>query len=700
MPGEIAEKASHFTYLKDFRTQQCPDFLQHKCSHHRPYNCFSWHFVNQKRRRPIKKKDGTFNYSPDIYCSHYDETTGVCPYGDECALLHRVAGDVERRYHPRYYKTCMCVHETDSKGHCVKNGPHCAYAHGPDDLRMPVFDANEENSISSDMSCNLLAAHLEKDIQYNEDPNWNDPHYVLINYKTEQCHRPHRLCRQGYACPSFHNPRDKRRSPKVFKYRSTPCPNVKRGDEWGDPPLCDAGDSCSYCHTRTEQQFHPEIYKSSKCNDMVQTGYCPRGQFCAFAHLEKELNEPWDALIGSEATLSEFVEAALPTPPCSSNVSNKISEKKEVHADQNGIRKSSLTLETQSTGVVLAEDIMASPLSKPEPIGKRRTVSLSEGSANFTRSLGTLHERQPLQLKNVYETKLDSTKESFPNFYFPTLSSSMQDKSILSPRNSAPSAHYPAEDTVESVIVNALEEDLGFSGLNLPSYDRDDTESLCSSLGSSFPPFGPYFQAAGSTRPVAIPSSMNNNAKQQAKDMSGSFSSQVDVFGRSCPIPPIGSEHAAHMLQSKNHHASSVSGDMGLGSFQNVVNPQMMFSTSSHPLSPVVGHMLNRSNLEKAEEMMMRIKLSNYEENIHTLKQMVGELRKEVDDLKNRNKVLEEDKNAIGLQRDEAISQMKKMMSELSSYKSQRMVSEQCDVHEGRNDSSKAEVHEATRKDV
>lgn len=32
---------------------------------------------------------------------------------------------------------------------------------------------------------------------------------------------------------------------------------------------------------------------------------------------------------------------------------------------------------------------------------------------------------------------------------------------------------------------------------------------------------------------------------------------------------------------------------------------------------------------------------------------MVGELRKEVDDLKNRNKVLEEDKNAIGLQRDE-----------------------------------------------
>jgi len=46
-----------------------------------------------------------------------------------------------------------------------------------------------------------------------------DPKFVLTNYKTELCRRPLRLCRQGYACPSYHNPRDKRRSPVVFKYR-------------------------------------------------------------------------------------------------------------------------------------------------------------------------------------------------------------------------------------------------------------------------------------------------------------------------------------------------------------------------------------------------------------------------------------------------------------------------------------------------
>ena len=43
--------------------------------------------------------------------------------------------------------------------------------------------------------------------------------FVLTYYKTEPCKRPPRLCRQGYACPFFHNNKDRRRSPKHFKYR-------------------------------------------------------------------------------------------------------------------------------------------------------------------------------------------------------------------------------------------------------------------------------------------------------------------------------------------------------------------------------------------------------------------------------------------------------------------------------------------------
>lgn len=45
----------------------------------------------------------------------------------------------------------------------------------------------------------------------------------------------------------------------LYFCRSTPCPHVKQSDEWIDPTVCEAGDSCKYCHTRTEQQFHPEV---------------------------------------------------------------------------------------------------------------------------------------------------------------------------------------------------------------------------------------------------------------------------------------------------------------------------------------------------------------------------------------------------------------------------------------------------------
>lgn len=72
-----------FRYLKEFRTEQCSLFVQHKCTQHRPFTCFHWHFLNQRRRRPLRRRDGTFNYSPDVYCSKYDEASGVCPDGDE-----------------------------------------------------------------------------------------------------------------------------------------------------------------------------------------------------------------------------------------------------------------------------------------------------------------------------------------------------------------------------------------------------------------------------------------------------------------------------------------------------------------------------------------------------------------------------------------------------------------------------------------
>lgn len=50
--------------------------------------------------------------------------------------------------------------------------------------------------------------------------------------------------------------------------RSTPCPHVKHSDEWGEPTSCESADNCPYCHTRTEQQFHPEV--NGKPTNIIQ----------------------------------------------------------------------------------------------------------------------------------------------------------------------------------------------------------------------------------------------------------------------------------------------------------------------------------------------------------------------------------------------------------------------------------------------
>lgn len=308
------ELPNHYAYIYKFRVEQCPLFLQHKCTQHRPFTCFHWHFQNQRRRKPVRRREGTLNYSADEYCTKYDETSGICADGDDCPFLHRTAGDTERRYHLRYYKTAPCVHETDARGFCVKNGVHCAFAHGNSDLRNPVYDVRDlrsKENIDSELA-GLNALDKERNL-LNDDPKWQDTSYVLANYKTEPCKKPPRLCRQGYACPQYHNSRDRRRSPKKFKYRSTPCPNAKHGEEWGDPSGCENGDACQYCHTRTEQQFHPEIYKSTKCHDMQTNSYCPRGSFCAFAHGDFEVARENGQFQDGGTNLAELLSSALPT---------------------------------------------------------------------------------------------------------------------------------------------------------------------------------------------------------------------------------------------------------------------------------------------------------------------------------------------------------------------------------------------------
>ncbi|XP_033213612.1 putative E3 ubiquitin-protein ligase UNKL isoform X3 [Belonocnema kinseyi] len=631
---------SHSRYLKEFRVEQCPLFIQRKCTQHRPFTCFNWHFMNQRRRRPIRKRDRTFNYSADSYCSKYDETTGICPDGDECPFLHRTAGDTERRYHLRYYKTCMCVHDTDTRGFCVKNGPHCAFAHGNHDLRPPVYDIKEiqalENPESDPNNSSNGPNILDKERNLmNEDPKWQDTNYVLSNYKTEPCKRPPRLCRQGYACPQYHNSKDKRRSPRKYKYRSTPCPNVKHGEEWGEPGNCEQGDACTYCHTRTEQQFHPEIYKSTKCNDVQQAGYCPRGVFCAFAHVDQEMSLARDIPVPIDCgtNLADILSSALPPDKRTHDKDKPLSD------SSNGSGEVSESASTSSLG--------SNSSHSKAPGAQLHTNSNSNAQklSSLLYNPGSLIQvgdirKQVVQIESdPLLTKAEKAQRKQSLYLAYNLNGSLG-HSLASTVTPLSSSFY-SNDTVESVVGNALDE------LNLDdpislvdSIHRDTSSPISNSISAGLASSG----LLGSSAPVNIPgmaerSVLSNFSPstssplqhlQSGGFLTGSRFSHQDSMESTMSFMNHVSDPFSNHISQLSSSASKLSGyNSSLFEFAN----QGMSPSRTQPLpaSPLIGAFSvspnNSGSLSESQVQRLRDELTSSRQQLATWDERINQAR-------------------------------------------------------------------------
>ncbi|XP_069056277.1 RING finger protein unkempt homolog isoform X2 [Pleurodeles waltl] len=689
------EKPQHYTYLKEFRTEQCPLFVQHKCSQHRPYTCFHWHFVNQRRRRSVRRRDGTFNYSPDIYCTKYDETTGLCPEGDDCPFLHRTTGDTERRYHLRYYKTGICIHETDSKGNCTKNGLHCAFAHGPHDLRSPVYDIRELQAMealqngqpaadgSMEGQSAVAASHAMIEKILTEEPRWQDTTYVLGNYKTEQCKKPPRLCRQGYACPYYHNSKDRRRSPRKHKYRSSPCPSVKHGDEWGDPSKCDHGDGCQYCHTRTEQQFHPEIYKSTKCNDMQQSGSCPRGPFCAFAHVEHTLlcedlqssstvSSPTQTgpimYMPSAAGDSVPVSPSSPHAPdfgsmlCSSSFgspSNVCGSPPSLRGNPHSWE--SVGLSTETSGAVSGNYKKAPGFEREDQVAADYLKSFKSQSKIKSFSLEHRNQDQPLlQPKQdvlgilPLGSPLTSSISSSITSSLAATPPSPAGISNLPGMNANALPFYPTSDTVESVIESALD-DLDLNEFGVAALEKSFDSSPAPQSGGIMRG-GSLLQ---SSAPVNIPGSLGSSAS----------------FHSASPSPPVSLssqfplQHQGHSSQSDSTFlgTSSSHGSLGLNGMNSNIWEHFAsgsFSPSTSPafLSGPLNADLTRLRQE-LEESNSTIK--QWEESWKQAKQACDAWEKEAQEANDRASTANVECELARDQRDALEQQVQKLQEEL-----------------------------------
>ncbi|KAM4530417.1 putative E3 ubiquitin-protein ligase UNKL isoform 4-T4 [Odontesthes bonariensis] len=640
------EKPTHYTYLKEFRTEQCPLFLQHKCTQHRPFTCFHWHFLNQRRRRPIRRRDGTFNYSPDVYCTKYDETTGICPDGDDCPYLHRTTGDTERKYHLRYYKTGTCIHETDARGHCVKNGLHCAFAHGPHDLRPPVYDIREIQAQEAlqngqlgsgegipDLQPGVLASQAMIEKTLTEDPRWQDTNFVLANYKTDQCTKPPRLCRQGYACPHYHNSRDRRRNPRKFKYRSTPCPSVKHGDEWGEPSKCDSGDSCQYCHSRTEQQFHPEIYKSTKCNDMRQTGYCPRGPFCAFAHVER--------ITSADETMNSLLTV----------------------------------MQSSSQSQLGSQQYSECPVSEWNSGGNSTTsTNSSNGQIESIKIKGQMDQKfmdQEKQTQHTVFSAVNPLATSFTSSITSSLASSIGSDSssptTLSTMNAKATPFYPGSNTVESVIGSAL--DLNFSDINVASLDKE-LEEQDNSLGLASQ------RVLSGSAPVNIPGSL-------ARSSSFNSSSSLSTSPLSSLSQSLSQSLLSGTMSQQNHHpnmlakqehgllgtpTSSSQNSLGLNGGASNIWDFVSGSFSPSP-SPVFSSLTSTTSSADLTRLFRELdeakrKIKQWEEAWHQVKQACEACQKDAREAKEQAKTAEAERQLAEQKWEETERKLKELQGD------------------------------------
>ncbi|KAM9013252.1 putative E3 ubiquitin-protein ligase UNKL isoform 6-T7 [Ara ararauna] len=623
------EQPTHYTYLKEFRTEQCPLFLQHKCTQHRPFTCFHWHFLNQRRRRPIRRRDGTFNYSPDVYCTKYDETTGICPDGDDCPYLHRTTGDTERKYHLRYYKTGTCIHETDARGHCAKNGIHCAFAHGAHDLRPPVYDIRElqaqETLQNGQLGCGegitdlqpvILASQAMIEKILSEDPRWHDTNFVLAGYKTEQCTKPPRLCRQGYACPHYHSSRDRRRNPRKFKYRSTPCPSVKHADEWGEPSRCESGDSCPYCHSRTEQQFHPEISCSSSPTVTSSSGssssLSPLGPLCRQRSLANGVSCSESSTSGVSSPTSSYPKAPGFEREDQAKHRSCPAENQQKSNEQNN------------------KQTHLSVFSAINPLASRITSSLASSVGSDSSSRTTV----------------------------PSISA----KALL---------FYSGSNTVESVIGSAL--DLHFNDVNVASVDRDFEDQEGRDLGLSSQ------RLLGSSAPVSVPgslvrsSSLHSSSSLSTSPLSSLSQSLSQSFVSSATVPfhqlPLKTEHSMLGTSASSHNSLGLNGVTGstwdfiTGNFSPSPSPVLNSGTTPSISSNTTGNELTqvRQELDDAKR-----KLKQWEESWQQVKQACDAWQKEAQEAKERANIADADKQLALQKKEEVESKIKRLKVQLA----------------------------------
>ncbi|XP_026715215.1 putative E3 ubiquitin-protein ligase UNKL isoform X2 [Athene cunicularia] len=501
----------------------------------------------------------------------------------------------------------------------------------------------------------------------SEDPRWQDTNFVLAGYKTEQCTKPPRLCRQGYACPHYHNSRDRRRNPRKFKYRSTPCPSVKHADEWGEPSRCESGDSCQYCHSRTEQQFHPEIYKSTKCNDMRQTGYCPRGPFCAFAHVEKDTMNVVILQTGCQSKPGAHLFSAD-----SIGIANEWSSSLNSTNSITNSSGQSGNISCSSSPTVTSSSGSSSSLSPLGPLCRQRSLAngvlCSESSTSGVSSPTSSYPKAP-----GFEREDQAKHRSFPAECLQKINEQDNKQSHLSV--------FSAVNPLASSITSSLASSVGSDSSSPTTVSAISAKALTFYSGSNTVESVIGQRLLGSSAPVNIPgslvrsSSLHSSSSLSTSPLSSLSQSLSQSFVSSATAPhhqqpqPLKTEHSMLGTSASSHNSLGLNGvtgsiwDFVTGSFSPSPSPVLSSGTTPSINSNTSGNELTRVRQELDDA---KRKLKQWEESWQQVKQACDAWQKEAQEAKERANVADADKQLAFQKKEEVENKLKKLKAQLA----------------------------------
>ncbi|XP_951918.1 uncharacterized protein TA15175 [Theileria annulata] len=111
----------------------------------------------------------------------------------------------------------------------------------------------------------------------------------LEEFRTRHCpFYLRQMCVNSSRCDMSHSETWPRRNPAHFRYDYKLCPNIqffRNGNKMQLQGKCSYGRRCKFSHSKEEQLYHPDLYKTRYC---VNYPNC-KGYYCPFAHSKEEL---------------------------------------------------------------------------------------------------------------------------------------------------------------------------------------------------------------------------------------------------------------------------------------------------------------------------------------------------------------------------------------------------------------------------